>query len=797
MTSRAQRTDALPTCGDGHLTPEAEAEQIRGEARRRFAGFVREEVNPGSYFRERNDHGVDRSVIARAAEIGLVQFSLPARVGGEGRDKFEWGLVVEELARISLDPGFSVLIDTTVEITEVVLSSGRRELIERYVPDLVTGRRYVALGAYESRDPYDYETTARLDGDEWVLQGTKHFVTGGLVADLFVMFVRDEASNDILAFVVERDDPGVTVLPLETMGLHSMALAQVVLHDVRVPQWRQVWHADALSEFNAYARGRRIMTACGIIGALEGQITNCVEALSTRRRSGRRVLDYPNVERSIGEMRMLLEASRATVLRALSGTRSADRDGYFDEFATVAKHHAAESALRIGQIVMNLQGGEGYISTFPWEGFMRNVLGLIGGQGSQELLLMQLGQRTIVGLEGERIRENAAELAVAKLADSWWTLHAADYVARVPSGQFVEAALTVTSAAGLAPADTEPGQLRGLVALLDRAHALVEAVRSGRAPDAMPQGPEGQFSGRLEDEASKAWTWLACALAQETGMLTRLLRPCTVKEAAAGLPEDFGRDLLEILTGSVVHVGAEDRYSIDQRLEHALVGGPRTSAFVTRLRRALSRGAQLRDSRTVTERELTVGCGGESSALADVLVNSLLGRLEGLPQLLADPGARVGCAAGDGGRSAGALARNIPFASVLALEPGRLAPDATADATLEFRGCGLDGFEEDDNLALAWLPTAGLPTADLRRAITACREALVPGGWIVLPSPLPPKRPRGAAAALLELELSGGGAGAADEGGVEGLLREAGLGHVRTVWEDAALGIRLTTARRP
>ncbi|MFF2412031.1 acyl-CoA dehydrogenase family protein [Streptomyces sp. NPDC058092] len=796
MTSRAQRTDASPPCSDGRPTPEAEAEQLRGEARRRFAGFVREAVNPGSYFRERSHHVVDRSVIERAAGIGLVQFSLPTEVGGEGRDKFEWGLVVEELARISLDPGFSVLIDTTVEITEVLLSSGRRELIERYVPDLVTGRRYVALGAYESRDPYDYETTARLEGEEWVLQGTKHFVTGGLVADLFVMFVRDEASNDILAFVVERDDPGVTVLPLETMGLQSMALAQVVLHEVRVPQWRQVWRADALSEFNAYARGRRIMTACGIIGALEGLVSNCVEALSTRRRSGRRVLDYPNVERSIGEMRMLLEASRATVLRALSGTRSLDRDAYFDEFATVAKHHAAESALRIGQLVMNLQGGEGYISTFPWEGFMRNVLGLIGGQGSQELLLMQLGQRTIVGLEGKRIRENAAELAVAKLADSWWTLHAAESVARDPAGRFAPAALSVASAAGLDPVGTEPGQLSGLVALLDRAHALVEAVRAGRAPDAMPQGPEGQFVGRLEDVALKAWNWLACAIAQETGMLTRLLRPCTVKEAAAGLPEDFTRDVLELLTGSVVHRGAEGRYTTDQRLEQALISGPRTSAFVARLRRALSRGAQLRTGRPVAGRESAVGCGGESPALADVLVNSLLGRLEGLPQLLSGPGARVGCAAGDGGRSAATLARNIPCASVLALEPGQLAPNATADVTVESRACDLDGFEEDDGLALAWLPAAGLPTSDLRRAITACRDALLPGGWIVVPNPLPPRRPVGAAAARLDAELAGA-TGPVEEGGVEDLLTEAGLGHVRTMWEDAALGIRLTTARRP
>ncbi|WP_416529997.1 acyl-CoA dehydrogenase family protein [Streptomyces coelicoflavus] len=777
MTSHGLVTTAAP--GPAEYGLEAEAERIRAEARRRFAGFVRDTVNPGSYFREHDrrdaaQHVIGRDVISQAAEIGLLGFSLPVSVGGEGRDAFEWGLVVEELARISLDPGFSVLIDTTVEITEVLRSSGHVELIDRYVPDLVRGRRYVALGAYESRDPYDYESTARLEGEEWVLNGTKHFVTGGLVADLFVMFVRDQVSNDVLAFAVEADDPGVTVLPLATMGLRSMALAQVVLHDVRVPRWRQVWRADALSEFNTYARGRRIMTACGTVGALEGVLANCVEALSSRRRSGRRVLDYPNVERSIGEMRMLLEASRAATLRALDGTRCPGRDGYFDELATIAKHHATESALRIGQLVLNLQGGEGYISTFPWEGFVRNVLGLIGGQGAQELLLLQLGQRTIVGLEGERMRESAAELAVAKLADSWWALHAAESAQRDSAGQSSDAIRAVVSAAGLESADAGQGSFGELTALLDRAHALVDAVWSGQVPDAMPQGPTGLFEGRLGEMADRAWGWLACAVAQETGLLARMLRPSTVKEAAEGLPEDFTRDLLVALTGAgLVDRDSEGRHTTDQRLEPALIGGPRTSAFAARQRRALARGAHLRTGAPVVGRELLTGCGAEAPILADVLVNALLGRLDGLSQLLAAPGARVGCAAYDGGRSAAALARSMPFTDV----------------------CDLAAIEPVARLALLWAPTAGQAHVALRRAITAGRQALVPGGWVVLPTPLPPKRQLGAASARLDLELAGG-TGVLDQD-LETVLKETGFGQVRTAWQDTVLGIRLTVARRP
>jgi alkylation response protein AidB-like acyl-CoA dehydrogenase len=793
--ARAHAADVMNRADLGHRTLEAEVEQVRREARRRFGSFILDNANPGSHFRNRDCQPLDNRIFQQAGKIGLMRFSLPTHIGGAGRDKLQWGVVVEEIAYLSRDPGFAVLLDISVEITELILSSGRPELIERYIPDLVAGRRFGVQGAYESRDPYDYQSTARLEGDEWVLNGAKRFVAGARFADLFILFLRDEASNDMLAFAVEKDDPGVTPVHLETMGLHTMGLGQVILHNVRLPEWRLVWRADALSELNTYARIRRTMSACGVLGALEGMIESCVDSLSTRRRSGRRVLDYPNVERSLGEMRMLLQTARASVYRALDGTRSAARDPYFDEFATVAKHHASECALRVGQLLMNLQGGESYMTAFPWERFMRDIMGLIGGQGSQELLLIQLGQRAIVGLEGKRVREDAAERTVAKLTDCWWALHAAEHDADDGAVELADAVRGVLTAAKLDAVD--PDQRGELAALLDRAHALVAAVQPGQVPDALPRGPAGLFDGRLADVAAGAWGLLACGVAQETGLLAQLLQPSTAQEAAEGadLPRDLTAGLLEILVGaSVVRQDSEGRYAADQGLERVLIGGPRASAFAARLRRALAGGVHLRVGKPVVGRELVAGCGGEAAALADALVNSLLGRLEGLPDLLDRPGALVGCAAGDGGRSAVELARHIPFVPVLALEPDQMAVPVI-DGSVQVRVGDVAGFEADDRLALAWLPAAGLPADDLSRAVTAAADALLPGGWVVMPCPLPPKRPLGAAAARLDLALAGGTALA--DGEVEDLLRSAELGHVRVLWDDTALGIRLIAARRP
>ncbi|MDX3224306.1 acyl-CoA dehydrogenase family protein [Streptomyces sp. ME19-01-6] len=806
MTGRAHAADVMNR-GDlsprsGHGTLDAEIERIRREARRRFGSFVLDVANPGSHFRNKECRPLDNRVFEQAGELGLMGFSLPTEIGGEGRDKLAWGVVVEEIARLSRDPGFAVLLDISVEITELILSSGTPELIEAYVPDLVAGRRFGVQGAYESRDPYDYHSTARLDGDVWVLNGAKRFLAGARFADLFVLFLRDEASNDMLAFLVEKDDPGVTPVHMDTMGMHTMGLGQVILHEVRLPQARLLWRVDALSELNTYARIRRTMSACGVLGALDGVIENCVEALNSRRRGGRRVLDHANVERSVGELRMLLQSARASVYRALDGTRSPDRDPYFDEFATVAKHHASECALRVGQLVMGLQGGEAYMSAFPWERFMRDILGLISGQGSQEMLLLQLGQRTIVGLEGKRVREEAAERTVSKLADGWWALHAA---ADGGGGESADAVAAVTSAAGLDAPEVLDADRRGsAAALLGRAHALVAAVRAGRAPEALPQGPAGLFQGRLADLAAGAWGLLASAVASETGLLARLLQPCTVREAAEDLlPPGLAEGLLEALVAaSVVRRDGEGRYAADEGLERVLIGGPRASAFAARLRRALDGGARLRDGKPVAGRESLTGCGGEAAALADVLVNSLLGRLEGLPELLDRPGAQVGCAAGDGGRSAVELARHIPFVPVLALEPEPVAVRTVGgDGEIRVRvgdgaGSPAGSFTEGDRLALAWLPATGLPGPEpLRAAVAAAREALLPGGWVVLPCPLPPKRPLGAAAARLDLALAGGRT--PTDGEVEAALTAAGLGHVRTAWDDAALGVRLIAARRP
>src|SRR5262249_29210035 len=148
------------------------------EVQRRFGPFVHEWVNPGADGRDRTGEPLPRALLTEAGRLGLLGFSLPPEVGGQGRDKFEWGIVLEEVSRISRDAGLTPVLDVNAGVAEVLMQTGRSELIERYAVPMAAGVRVCAAAAYEGRDPFDYLTTAREVADGWRLDGSKPFVGG-------------------------------------------------------------------------------------------------------------------------------------------------------------------------------------------------------------------------------------------------------------------------------------------------------------------------------------------------------------------------------------------------------------------------------------------------------------------------------------------------------------------------------------------------------------------------------------------------------------------------------------------
>jgi alkylation response protein AidB-like acyl-CoA dehydrogenase len=392
---------------------------LGAEAERRFGAYVHECVNPGADGRDRTGEPLPRELFREAGRLGLTGFSLPPEVGGQGRDKFEWGIVLEEVSRISRDPSLLSVIDVSAGVAELLIGTGRPDLIERYAVPMAAGTCICPPAAYESRDPFDYVTTAREVGGGWRLDGSKPFVGGAVFADAFLVYAKEPESGDILSFLVERGDAGVCVDPLPTTGLRSMGFGTLSMAGVRLTEERLVVDVDALSTMNTYLRNRRLMTACSVVGHMRALFDSCVLALDERQRGGRSVLELPNVQRTVGEMFTALHASRAMVHRALATTYGR-RDQFFDPVSTVAKEFVAEQAVKVGLAVMDLQGGEGYMRRHPWERYMRDTLGLIGGQGAQELLLIQLGQHATSEIKQRQVRMERAQRTITELTEGWW-----------------------------------------------------------------------------------------------------------------------------------------------------------------------------------------------------------------------------------------------------------------------------------------------------------------------------------------------------------------------------------------
>jgi alkylation response protein AidB-like acyl-CoA dehydrogenase len=380
---------------------------LDAEVERRFGSFIRDRVNPGAPERDRANEPLPRELVAEAGRLGLLGFCLPREVGGEGRDRFEWGIVVEEVARRSTDTALASIIDLNAGVAELLLGAGRADLARR----MAAGLMVCPPAAYESRDPFDYLTIATASGEGWALDGCKPFVGGAVFADAFLVYARERESGDILALLVERGDAGVAVDPLPTMGLRSIGFGSLGLHGVRLGEERLVVAADALSTMNTYLRNRRLVTACAVVGHMRALFDSCVLSLGDRQRAGRSVLEFPNVQRTVGEMFTAVESSRAMVHHALETTYG-PRDQYFDPVATAAKEFVAEQAIKVGIAAMSLHGGEGYMSRHPWERFMRDALGLIGGQGAQEMLLIQLGQHVALDMEASTMRPWASRVPI-------------------------------------------------------------------------------------------------------------------------------------------------------------------------------------------------------------------------------------------------------------------------------------------------------------------------------------------------------------------------------------------------
>lgn len=370
--------------------------RVAQEAALRFGPFITEWVNPGADERDARGAECAPEMMHRAAQVGLFTYALPEELGGRGADPFEWGIVLEQVGYLSEDSSFPALLSARVWLTEALFSTSRADLLDRYVRPMAKAEAFGAFAYSEDADPFSFSSTVRRDGDSVVVNGTKHIVTGATRADFFLVFVKDETTDDMVTVIVERDDDGVHVDPVETMGMRGLGLATLRMERVRVPAERLILDSDGITFAQRMLNSRRVLLVAGLVGAMRSLHEYCIDRLSQTRRYGVPLTEMQNVQAALGRQFVAIESSRAILHRGLS-VLSGHEDGLdpsFDPVISAAKHEIANHGVEIALSALRLLGGRGYLRGRA-ERFLRDSCSLLAAAGTQDVLEIDLGNRAV------------------------------------------------------------------------------------------------------------------------------------------------------------------------------------------------------------------------------------------------------------------------------------------------------------------------------------------------------------------------------------------------------------------
>jgi alkylation response protein AidB-like acyl-CoA dehydrogenase len=362
----------LPDIVRPPVTALTEEEQMFRDTVRQFA---EESVAPRVHDMDR-DAKMDPELIPQLFELGLMGIEVPDALGGAGSSFFTAVLVVEELSRV--DPSVGVLVDVqNTLVNNCLLRYGSDALKQRFLPQLAseTVGAYALSEAGSGSDAFALQTRATQDGDDWVLEGRKLWITNGGEAGIFIVFANvnpEQGYRGITAFIVERDRPGFTVGKKEDkLGIRASSTTELVMDGCRVPAENVLGEVGkgykiAIETLNE----GRIGIGAQMLGLAQGAVDHTVRYVQEREQFGRRIGDFQGVQFQLAQMRVELEATRLLVYNA---ARLKDAGLPFIEQAAIAKLYSSQAAQRIASTCIDLYGGYGFTKEYPVEKLYRDA----------------------------------------------------------------------------------------------------------------------------------------------------------------------------------------------------------------------------------------------------------------------------------------------------------------------------------------------------------------------------------------------------------------------------------------
>jgi len=375
---------------DFELTPEQQ--QIRDVARQFADAELGDKIAP---FDER--HEFPHEIVAKLGPLGFLGVVIPEEFGGAGLDYVSYALIVEELCRGDASVGITMWAHNSL-CTNHIASFASPELKRKYLPDLVSGRVLGAWGLTEpgsGSDAAALATRAELRDGQWVLNGSKAFITNGSVGGTAVVMARtdpERKTRGISAFVLDRTTPGfVRGKPYRKLGLHASDTAELIFEDARVPADNLIGErGNGFIQAMQVLEGGRIAMAAMGVGIAQAAVDQSVKYMKQRTAFGRTLAEFNGLQGMIAEVATEVEVSRLLTLRA-AHLKDTGRPAM--HAAAMAKLFSSETAMKAASKAVQLHGGAGYITEFPVERIFRDAKLTEIGEGTSEI------QRLVIARE--------------------------------------------------------------------------------------------------------------------------------------------------------------------------------------------------------------------------------------------------------------------------------------------------------------------------------------------------------------------------------------------------------------
>ncbi len=338
-------------------------------------------------------------VFKKLGELGMMGVLVPEQYGGAGLSYFEYKAVIVEISKVCGSIGLSVAAHNSL-CTGHILTFGTEEQKQRWLPKLATAEWIGAWGLTEPNtgsDAGNMKTTAVKDGDNWVLNGTKNWITHGISGDVAVVMCRTgepRAKNNATAFVVERGTAGFSAGKKENkLGMRASETAEMIFENCIIPDANRLGEVgDGFKQAMKILDGGRISIAALSLGIAKGAYEAALQYSQERYQFDKPISSFQGIAFKLADMATEIEAADLLILEACD---LKERKQPMTKVSAMAKYYASEVSVRVANDAVQIFGGYGYTKDFPVEKFYRDAKLCTIGEGTSEIQKLVISREVL------------------------------------------------------------------------------------------------------------------------------------------------------------------------------------------------------------------------------------------------------------------------------------------------------------------------------------------------------------------------------------------------------------------